>query len=135
MATATNGARRGRLSSRTDHATLQQLLEREQQVLRARMGALRATARGETQETTDVEERSEVLVDFGVGVAALRLTARTVQSIETALQRFDAGTYGVCPDCRGPIEPGRLRAMPFAELCRRCQERYDGFRRERPEAV
>jgi DnaK suppressor protein len=135
MATATNGNRRGRLSSRTDHATLQQLLDREQQVLRARMGALRETARGEMQETTDVEERSEELVDFGVGVAALRLTARTVQSIETALQRFDAGTYGVCPDCRGPIEPGRLRAMPFAELCRRCQERYDGFRRNRLEAV
>ena len=125
MATATNGARRGRTSSRTHQEQLQQLLTREQRVLRARMGALRESAEGETLATTDTEERAEDLVDFGVGLAALGISSRNVQSIETALRRFDAGTYGVCLDCSSPIEPARLRALPFAELCRGCREVAD----------
>ena len=60
-----------------------------------------------------------------MGLAALGLTARTVQSIETALRRFDAGTYGVCLECGNPVEPARLRALPFAGLCRGCQELHD----------
>ena len=126
MATATNGGRKGRISSRTHQERLQLLLTREQQVLRTRMEALRESAGGEMLATTDTEERAEDLVDFGVGLAALGLSARTVQSIEIALRRFDAGTYAVCPDCSSRIEPARLGALPFAELCRSCQEQRDG---------
>jgi len=37
-----------------------------------------------------------------------------LQQIEIALQRFEAGTYGVCVDCDKAIPVGRLRALPSA---------------------
>lgn len=41
--------------------------------------------------------------------------------VEAALQRLDEGTYGLCEDCRQPINEERLKAMPFARRCIDCQ--------------
>ena len=40
--------------------------------------------------------------------------------IDVALQRIDAGQYGRCSVCQGPIEAARLAAVPYAVTCRRC---------------
>ena len=37
--------------------------------------------------------------------------------VENALQRLDAGTYGVCEACGEPIGDDRLEAMPAARFC------------------
>ena len=42
--------------------------------------------------------------------------------IEEALRRIDQGEYGICEECEEPIGVKRLKAMPFATLCVRCQE-------------
>jgi RNA polymerase-binding transcription factor DksA len=41
----------------------------------------------------------------------------TLVEIEAALQRIDAGTYGVCDGCGKPIGAERLAAIPWARLC------------------
>jgi hypothetical protein len=38
-----------------------------------------------------------------------------------ALRRMSEGTYGTCEDCHSPIPLGRLRAVPHARYCTRCQ--------------
>jgi DnaK suppressor protein len=40
--------------------------------------------------------------------------------VQTALQRVEAGTYGLCGRCRKPIGPDRLDAFPDVVLCVRC---------------
>lgn len=40
-----------------------------------------------------------------------------------ALRRMTEGTYGICEDCQKPIPLGRLRALPHARQCVRCQRR------------
>lgn len=37
--------------------------------------------------------------------------------IEAALERLDAGTYGLCVNCGKPIDSERLEAVPYATLC------------------
>ena len=37
--------------------------------------------------------------------------------IDGALARIDAGTYGTCQACGGPIGDDRLEALPWATLC------------------
>ena len=37
-----------------------------------------------------------------------------------ALARLDAGTYGICERCGGPISPARLAARPAAATCIAC---------------
>ncbi len=46
--------------------------------------------------------------------------------IDAALARIDAGTFGTCQACGGPIGDERLDALPWATLCiedKRRQER------------
>ena len=44
-----------------------------------------------------------------------------LQSIESALERIEDGSYGICENCDSEIAPGRLEAMPFSRLCVSCQ--------------
>lgn len=41
--------------------------------------------------------------------------------INAALERIEAGTYGICQNCGRPIPPERLEARPWATLCIDCQ--------------
>jgi RNA polymerase-binding protein DksA len=42
-----------------------------------------------------------------------------------ALQRIDAGTYGTCENCGGPIGKARLQAFPRATFCVACKQRQE----------
>lgn len=55
--------------------------------------------------------------DFGL---AERSSAE-IREIDRALVRLDEGDYGVCEKCDERISEDRLRALPFAALCARCQ--------------
>jgi DnaK suppressor protein len=50
---------------------------------------------------------------------------RHLREVDAALRRMDSGDYGLCIDCEGEIGPNRLRAVPWAERCVRCQERTE----------
>jgi DnaK suppressor protein len=45
--------------------------------------------------------------------------------VRSALQRFEAGTYGVCAACGGEISEGRLKAKPEAMFCIECERRHE----------
>ena len=45
--------------------------------------------------------------------------------IDEALARLEAGTYGFCERCGEPIDFARLKALPSASLCIRCQVRAE----------
>ena len=40
-----------------------------------------------------------------------------MDQIDRALERMDAGVYGLCTRCGNPIEKARIQALPYAELC------------------
>ena len=44
---------------------------------------------------------------------------------ERALERIDAGTYGVCESCGKAIGKARLQAFPRATLCVACKQRQE----------
>ena len=46
---------------------------------------------------------------------------RRLHEVDAALARVEAGTYGVCRACGGPIADARLEAIPWAALCIDCQ--------------
>ena len=53
-----------------------------------------------------------------------RLTER-LDRLLLALHRLRDGSYGTCAECGDPIASGRLRAIPEATMCVRCQERIE----------
>lgn len=55
---------------------------------------------------------------------------RRLKEIEEALSRMERGEYGICLKCNKNIEIARLRAVPYAKYCIKCQEeieRKSGF--------
>ena len=60
-------------------------------------------------------------------IALLEARTRERNQLDEALRRLDEGTYGICEHCEAPISPARLRAMPFARRCIKCQEQAELF--------
>lgn len=58
---------------------------------------------------------------------------RRLQLIEDALEAIEDGYYGSCEECEEPINEKRLRLMPFARFCVRCQSELERQARMRGE--
>ncbi|MFF9122019.1 TraR/DksA family transcriptional regulator [Streptomyces sp. NPDC014889] len=57
---------------------------------------------------------------------ALAANAREMLTqTERALQRLDAGTYGLCENCGNPIGKARMQAFPRATLCVECKQKQE----------
>ena len=48
-----------------------------------------------------------------------------IQKIDTALQKIEDGTYGVCASCEEDIGLERLQARPVADLCIDCKSQQE----------
>ncbi|MFJ2391286.1 TraR/DksA C4-type zinc finger protein [Streptomyces sp. NPDC087843] len=44
---------------------------------------------------------------------------------ERALEKLDAGTYGLCENCGDPIGKARMQAFPRATLCVECKQKQE----------
>ncbi len=102
---------------------LRQLLERHATELAARKDDLRSSVDG--MEAVEDLESSMMRESRGLGAAMAAIQSRTVQLIESSLRRLESGKYGRCSDCNRPTAWARLKALPFADACRDCQERRD----------
>ncbi|MDT7847607.1 TraR/DksA family transcriptional regulator [Streptomyces justiciae] len=57
---------------------------------------------------------------------ALAANAREMlEQTERALDRLDAGTYGLCENCGNPIGKARMQAFPRATLCVECKQKQE----------
>ncbi|WP_217544548.1 TraR/DksA family transcriptional regulator [Streptomyces sp. GbtcB6] len=57
---------------------------------------------------------------------ALAANAREMlEQTERALQRLDAGTYGLCENCGNAIGKARMQAFPRATLCVECKQKQE----------
>jgi DnaK suppressor protein len=57
---------------------------------------------------------------------ALATNAREMlYQTERALQRIDAGTYGLCENCGNAIGKARMQAFPRATLCVDCKQKQE----------
>lgn len=65
------------------------------------------------------EQAVEMEDDASLEVQGLMLR-RQIASVDRALERIAAGTYGECVRCGGAITPARLEARPEAALCIDC---------------
>ncbi|WP_019851086.1 TraR/DksA C4-type zinc finger protein [Desulfitobacterium sp. PCE1] len=62
---------------------------------------------------TEVYERSR-------DVAIRDRLHHRIQAIDSALQRYEEGKYGLCEHCQKEIPMGRLEALPFTTVCTEC---------------
>lgn len=100
-------------------------LERFRVILEARLEQLGLPFRARSAIAVE-----SLLDDECVAANWKAVTIRVLQSqtderhlIERALHRITLGTFGECsnPNCEEPIAPARLKAIPWAPFCAKCQ--------------
>jgi DnaK suppressor protein len=74
------------------------------------------------RQSVDQSEVSELDTQDEIEFALLQMKADTLNRIDAALRRLDEGSYGNCIQCDDEIAEARLRALPFAVRCKRCEE-------------
>lgn len=65
-------------------------------------------------------DTSQVTAERGEIHALAGTLTTALGEVEDALGKLDAGTYGKCEACGGPIASARLEAKPAARLCIEC---------------
>jgi len=104
------------------HEMLRQRLEDQRARLLGEIKQFRITGRDnlgygnhQADDATDAFEQAKEL-------SLLQNSERVLNQVETALARFEQGTYGICERCGEQIDPARLKALPYATLCMSCQQ-------------
>jgi RNA polymerase-binding transcription factor DksA len=67
------------------------------------------------------EEGADEASELEKRLALEKRLGESLNEIEHALQKYEAGTYGLCDDCGRAIEQARLEAIPQASLCLGCK--------------
>jgi DnaK suppressor protein len=108
------------------YEVLKGMLEERRQEIQQKLRSLRESLPVEAGEVRDAEEQS--VDDFvrEVDFALMQMKSETLAKIDEAISRLEDGTYGLCTECRTEISEARLQALPFAALCRGCQEEVEG---------
>lgn len=110
------------------YAPLRTQLISERASLLAHVGQI---ASDEAEWTESIGQQRKEMLNEGDTISVERsvlaqLSAsalKTLDDIESALQRMDAGTYGHCVECAGEIPFERLEVRPYATACVRCASR------------
>ncbi len=93
---------------------------------------LRAALDDARQQLDEIEGSSRDIGDFSSGTdeplivpwelspAREEQLQQRTEELEDALERLEAGTYGICESCGRPIDIERLEALPQTRLCIDC---------------
>ncbi len=61
--------------------------------------------------------------EFSLGIATN--DRKALYELDDALKKIEEGSFGICEDCKSPIAKTRLKAVPYARLCVKCQEKRE----------
>ena len=103
----------------------QKLLTERQRLLEEYRHDVEAAQAIEVERGEDIEDLAAAEVDRDRLFAHSEQDRETLRRIEEALQRMDAGTYGLCLRTAEPIPLERLRLIPWARYIEDVQERIE----------
>ncbi len=61
--------------------------------------------------------------EFSLGLATSG--RELLYSLDDALKRIEEGIFGICEECKALIAKTRLKAVPYARFCVKCQEKKE----------
>ncbi|MGC8977641.1 MAG: TraR/DksA family transcriptional regulator [Candidatus Ratteibacteria bacterium] len=98
------------------------LLEKEKEkIFRNLSYAREVIERGEKGVPTHIADygTDEFEKDLEVGLSDSE--SKILQAIDIAIKKIKDGNYGICENCGKPIAKERLKAIPYARFCIKCQ--------------
>jgi DnaK suppressor protein len=104
----------------TAHAVLRDHLRAEQSRVEGQLQQLGHGGSTDLDFDENFADSGQVTAERGEVDAIAAQLRETLADIETALEKFDEGTYGRCEICGSEIAAARLEAVPTARLCITC---------------
>lgn len=92
-------------------------LAKRRVAIRQRLGLPIPEPTGHGDEGDESREATERQIVF----ATVEQLRAQLKEIDAALDRINDGTWGLCRECAEHIPEPRLRVVPWATLCVRCQ--------------
>jgi len=109
-----------------ESAELYERLKKEKTELLEKLEQLRALGQpsAERKEGSPFgkrEEEADEVSELEKRLVMVKRLEESLNEVEHALQKYEAGTYGLCDSCGQAIEQARLEAIPQASLCMKCK--------------
>jgi len=114
----------------TEFAELYERLKKEKAELLEKIEQLRALGQpsAERKEGSPFgkrEEGADEAAELEKRLALEKRLGESLNEVEHAIEKYEAGTYGLCDSCGQPIEQARLEAIPQASLCMKCKAQQE----------
>ncbi len=103
----------------------EQLLNAKEHILQNMDLASKELDQLQTQENNDDMDYASMRSDAMIEQAVSDQQKAELADIEHALGRIAEGTYNICEMCSEEISISRLKAKPYAKLCRTCRPLYE----------
>ena len=118
-------SRKNETIDRERYLLLKGMLEDRRREIHEKLRSLREALPAASHDVRDAEEQSVDEFVQEVDLALMQMKSDTLKKIDAAILRLEDGSYGRCDECEQEIAAARLRALPFAVLCRDCQEQAE----------
>jgi len=100
------------------------LLTRREEIRKILAGDLNALGeKSERGASGDAADQASESSHDEISSQLVEVECQELEKIDEALARIKDKAYGACESCNVNIPIARLRALPYATLCVKCQER------------
>ncbi|MCI0468708.1 MAG: TraR/DksA family transcriptional regulator [Nitrospirae bacterium] len=105
------------------------LVQKREDILREAKTEIKKFQSGEKRQLVEtvLDDGDLSVMDIAEDISLQQLNThrQVLIKIDEAIRKLAEGTYAVCDDCGDEISEERLKVMPFAVLCRDCQEKKE----------
>lgn len=108
-----------------DDARLRRLLEQERKTVLADVAYFQQSEPIDISSGNHMADDATAAFDQASGLALLKQAQHRLKRIDRALRKFEEGIYGYCESCGEPIDFARLKALPDARFCLKCQRKRE----------
>lgn len=82
------------------------------------------------ENAPDTIDRVQRAAEREMAIRQIESESSRLQSLKSSLEQIEQGSYGICQRCDEEIGLKRLKAVPWAAYCIKCQDIADREKRE-----
>ena len=116
-----------------------QLIHTREEIVKEAKSEIAKNIKGDATQLveTALDDGDWSVIDLSadINLRLLETHRESLLKIDESLRKLREGSYGTCEDCGGEITAERLRVMPFAILCRDCQEKKEELEKATREEI
>jgi DnaK suppressor protein len=80
---------------------------------------------GQEEKLPDLNDRASQESELNLEIRMRERERKLIVKMRDAIERIDAGIYGICDECGEPIGVKRLMARPVTTFCIECKTREE----------